>query len=99
MGFLVYGPGCVEAGVIEPIVGDLWVNVLLHTPDALMEGPAITSKASRPRIHGLGALTRRQRRAHQSTMTRINRTGILVQNDQVGLTDADLVRAALDCLI
>jgi hypothetical protein len=45
----------------------------------------------------LGALTRRQRRAQQSTKTKINRTGILVQNDQVVLTDADLVRAALDC--
>ena len=45
----------------------------------------------------MGALTRRQRRAQQSTKTKINRTGILVQNDQVVLTDADLVRAALDC--
>lgn len=69
-----------------------WLSV---TPDwKQIEGLAEARNAV---AHGLGALTRRQRRAHQSTMTKLNRTGILVQNDQVVLTDADLVRAAQDC--
>ena len=47
--------------------------------------------------HGLGSLTRQQQGKRQSTMTKLNRTGILVDNNALILTDGDLTRAAVVC--
>lgn len=47
--------------------------------------------------HGLGTLTRRQVKSHQSTMTKLSRTGISVTNDRLTLTEDDLSRAAVMC--
>ncbi|WP_344064410.1 hypothetical protein [Terrabacter lapilli] len=65
------------------------------SPDWLqLEGLAEVRNAV---AHGLGTLTRRQQRSHSSTMTKINRTGISIVNDEVVLEEQDLVSAARAC--
>ncbi|MFC8503806.1 hypothetical protein ACFUC1_15725 [Pedococcus sp. NPDC057267] len=65
------------------------------TPDWLpLEG---LSEARNAVAHGLGSLTRRQRRGRSATMTKINRTGISVVNDRLLLEERDLTAAAKAC--
>lgn len=47
--------------------------------------------------HGLGTLTRRQLKSRQSTLTKLDRTGICLAGDRLILTDGDLSRAAAIC--
>lgn len=69
-----------------------WLNV---RPDwTQIDGLAEARNAV---AHGLGTLTRRQLKSRASTMTKLNRTGIAVNNDELLLTDDDLSRAAARC--
>lgn len=47
--------------------------------------------------HGLGRLTRRQRRVEQSTLAKLQRAKISVEGDRIVLAEVDLATAAQTC--
>ncbi|MFW5469532.1 hypothetical protein ACOCJ4_05740 [Knoellia sp. CPCC 206435] len=97
----------------DPVRGKVWEQVAIDVTrtweaqkDAFKKWHTISpnwlqieglAEARNAVAHGLGTLTRRQQKGRSSTMTKINRTGIAVTNDQIVLEERDLLAAAKAC--